>query len=370
MTSNNDIDLLNLFIRKQKDSLNTNSSVSIALGNEAADLDSMVSSIIYSYLQGTTTDDGTFVPVINIPRADFKLRTEASYLLKDTGIDETNLIFIDEIDLGALYEKGSLKLTLIDHNVLSRQQQSFSEAVTEIIDHHNDENNFDNLSKKVIEPVGSCATLVASEVFAHRPEMIGKGIAKLLLGTILLDTVNLDPEAKRVTDKDSQIAKDLLLHVTEEQDDIFNTLQFEKFNVESLSSSDLLRKDYKEWEVGEIKFGISSVLLPVEKWIQKDETIENNFNAYIKERDLDILIAMNAYTNPEFHREMVIYSNNIKLKNAAIGFLNLNKAGLEEIDGPASEMISFYSQQNDAYSRKKLQPILADLFSKYEQQKA
>lgn len=62
----------------------------------------------------------SFVPVLNIPRADFPLRTESSFLLKQHHIPESALIFRDEIDLHALHRAGRLSLTLVDHHVLPR----------------------------------------------------------------------------------------------------------------------------------------------------------------------------------------------------------------------------------------------------------
>lgn len=59
-----------------------------------------------------------FIPVLNIPRADFALRTETTFALREQGIPATSLIFRDEIDLGGLHRSGLLSLTLVDHHVL------------------------------------------------------------------------------------------------------------------------------------------------------------------------------------------------------------------------------------------------------------
>jgi len=61
-----------------------------------------------------------FIPVLNIPRTDFALRTETTFLLREHSIPDSSLIFRDEIDLAGLHRAGLLSLTLVDHHVLPR----------------------------------------------------------------------------------------------------------------------------------------------------------------------------------------------------------------------------------------------------------
>ena len=60
-----------------------------------------------------------------------------------------------------------------------------------------------------IELVGSCTTLVAERILAASPAVVTESVALVMLGTILLDTVNLDPAACRLAEKDREMA-DLL----------------------------------------------------------------------------------------------------------------------------------------------------------------
>lgn len=71
-------------------------------------------------LQTSSPPKAAFIPVLNIPRSDFALRTETTFLLREQGIAETSLIFRDEIDLARLHQAGLLSLTLVDHHVLPR----------------------------------------------------------------------------------------------------------------------------------------------------------------------------------------------------------------------------------------------------------
>jgi inorganic pyrophosphatase/exopolyphosphatase len=56
-------------------------------------------------------------------------------------------------------------------------------------------------SPRVISPVGSCTTLIA-ELYQAKDIHPEPKLAKFMCAAILLDTVNLDPVFKRVTDRD------------------------------------------------------------------------------------------------------------------------------------------------------------------------
>ena len=66
----------------------------IVIGNEAADLDSMASSIAYGYLLGMQDPRVMVLPVMPIPRADFILRTEAVYVFKEATTDLNEVVFL------------------------------------------------------------------------------------------------------------------------------------------------------------------------------------------------------------------------------------------------------------------------------------
>ena len=71
--------------------------------------------------------------MLNIPKDDFKLRTEAVYLLKRAGVDCSQLTFIDNVDLLEIQRRDKLQITLVDHNMLAQHQKQLAEAVVEII---------------------------------------------------------------------------------------------------------------------------------------------------------------------------------------------------------------------------------------------
>ncbi|PKL07661.1 MAG: hypothetical protein CVV51_12940 [Spirochaetae bacterium HGW-Spirochaetae-7] len=356
-------DSLGTFLKDSAQAARAGKPARIFMGNEASDLDSMAASILFAWSSGAASGGLPNIPVMNIPREDFNLRTEALWLFQEVGIDQKDLVFLDDIDLGKLLAGAASRLVLVDHNKLSAAQVAWEPKVEEILDHHADEGLYPS-AKKTIAPVGSASTLVA-ELMLAGSATLSPAVATLALGTILLDTVNLDPEAKRVTPRDAAAAASLLPASGSDQKVLFDRLQLEKFNVAALSSRDILRKDYKEYRMGTVMCGMSSALLPMADWFMKDAAIEAAFSQYAKSRKLDVLIVMGAYTAPEFTREMAVHSKDAGLRKRLVEFMNksgLGLAPLKAADGIPAGNTEYFSQADLSQSRKKLQPLLSSYF--------
>ncbi|HQJ23303.1 MAG TPA: DHH family phosphoesterase [Rectinema sp.] len=366
MVNNQSFPKLGLFLNEAKNRINEVEKICIVMGNEAADLDSMSSALTYAWYKSESIpiEKIAFVPLIPIPRDDFKLRTEAFYLFHEARINEDSLFFIDDIDMHALHTKGALRLIIVDHNKLGKSFSEYSEDIDEIIDHHQDEGQYLNVQHRIIEPVGSTATLVTINILRDLKTKIDQNIALLLAGTILLDTVNLDPKAGRVTEKDEEMVNALLPIARKSKDELFSKLQYEKFNVSNLSTFDILRKDYKEYVAGEIRYGISSAMLSLDAWKKKDPNLSAEFAKYAYDKKLKLLIVMNAYTEPRFMRELILYTPDSELLLKLTTKLTSIDLGLRPLDPPVgsdSSHYAYYAQTNESYSRKKLQPVIQDL---------
>jgi exopolyphosphatase len=339
----------------------------LVMGNEAADLDSMASSIAYAYILNAMESDGIVVPIMPIVRADFKLRSEAVYVFNRAGIDLNNLIFMDDINFETVVKRAA-GLVLVDHNKLPDRLLHLQKKVAIILDHHRNKGLYHNAVKRVIEPVGSTATLVGEELIAHCPNIIDEHLALLLWGTILLDTVNLDPAAGRVTPRDEQTASFLMRSCpVVEQAEYFNKIQTAKFNTANLKTFDLLRKDYKESKSNKISWGIASVTLPLTQWSKRDTELCLEFESHAQRRNLDLLISMNAYKAPGFSRDLVVFCTDKDLHDWLIDFLQKKELELTPLiirgQRPCRRgKISFYRQGNLGISRKKLTPMLDDYF--------
>jgi len=343
-----------------------NDAKRVILGNEAADLDSMASSLTYGYLLNLKDADTVTLPVMPIPRADFKLRTEAVYVFNEAGIALEDVVFFDEVDFDALMQGADL--ILVDHNKLGPALEKYNDNVAGVLDHHNDEGMYKEAIPRIVELVGSTTTLVAN-AFDKAGITVEEEVATLLGGTILLDTVNLDPAAGRVTDSDDRAAAKILPLCSLSRQEYFDNIQREKFSVAGLSTSDLLRKDYKGFQLETVRCGIGSALLPISQWQEMDNDLLAGFADYAKKCKLDVLLSMNAYTNPEFNRDLVIYCRTRESHDALFDFLQDNGLDLAPIDSPGCReqggaFISFHRQGNLGISRKKIQPLLADFYKK------
>ncbi|KAJ2847858.1 hypothetical protein IWW36_003632, partial [Coemansia brasiliensis] len=121
-------------------------NLTLVLGNESADLDSVVSSISLAYLLGSSLPKTQPpIPVINTNRADISLRPDCQALLQSVlppAASLGDLTFIDDIDFTQLLKiYGSrLHIWLVDHNAPASRQQELEPFVEGIVDHHVDEN--------------------------------------------------------------------------------------------------------------------------------------------------------------------------------------------------------------------------------------
>jgi len=323
--------------------------------------------------------------VINIPREDFSLRTETTYLFHQLDIEPKHLLFITEIEskLRELSSKNRIRWILVDHNILAQHQSHFLKDVEEIVDHHKDEKLFDHVthSKYLIETVGSCTTLVAQKYLQQDKflktlsEVEREKICRILVATILLDTINLDPKHKKVTPKDEDIVKQLSAiakYSKDFLDKLFNKLQDERYDQSSLGTNDLLRCDYKQFTMGKVEVGISSVKVSTKEWLAKDPSLLQEFEKYLVSRKLNLLCVMTAFYDKsnKFFREVMIFTKKKDLFQPVVEYL-LKKTDLElsPIEEATSKSltndtvtIAFYNQGNTGASRKQLQPFLADFY--------
>jgi hypothetical protein len=86
--------------------------LTLVLGNEAADMDSIACACAYAALLRAEGDAGA-VALVSVPRADLRLRTDAAWLLERQGVDTAALVFSDELDVRALRASGRLQRAVL-----------------------------------------------------------------------------------------------------------------------------------------------------------------------------------------------------------------------------------------------------------------
>ena len=213
----------------------TYSSAIVSIGNDAGDLDSLVSSIAIADWQplGSCQGRPIWLPVAPFARGDFRLRQDACLLFKHVGFQfdgagaPQDLLHLDECDAKAASEwivAGGLGLALVDHNSCVPGVSSiFGDRVVAIVDHHNDEQKhmqaaapvaadalsamllLDRPAVRIIEPaVGSTCSLLAEliddDVPAGSPLSAVGSLASrssqllvLMLSVIAVDTRGFTP---------------------------------------------------------------------------------------------------------------------------------------------------------------------------------
>lgn len=316
----------------------TNRKLTLVVGNESADLDSITSAIIYAYFQscapipkalGVDSHAGPriYIPVLNIPERDIRIRPELLKLLPHAGLDPSCLITLDEVFPDSSSSNDAIAkdnpptdlydLVLVDHNNPTGSFTKFKENVVGCVDHHQDEEVVPQPQKGSTDPriisleAGSCTSLVTEYVQpswsalstsasasgaanAQDDSMAGvedeamrRGwdaqIAKLALASILIDTNNLK-SANKTRDVDRRMVSYLEARIYPappgsvggifDRQAFFQEIRNAKRDLDGLSTDEVLRKDYKQWSVGSVgnvgkgerTLGISSVVKPLE-WL-------------------------------------------------------------------------------------------------------
>ncbi|XP_030043374.1 exopolyphosphatase PRUNE1 [Microcaecilia unicolor] len=349
-----------------------NREVHIVLGNESCDLDSMVSAIVLAYYLAQTSDARlAFVPVLNTPRSEFPLRTECAFFLKELGIPEEYLVFRDEIDLHALHRAGLLSLSLVDHNVLPSGDVVLEEVVTEVIDHRPLERRCNPACSVTAELVGSCATLVTEKILKGAPQILDTQVASLLHGAIVLDCVNMAPEAGKVTPKDSEYVALLESRFLDlpERSATFESLQKAKFDVSGLTTEQMLRKDLKVLSGEDINLAISAVYINLEAFLPRKD-LHQDLRTFCQRHGYDILVTMMIAFNEsqEPFRQLAVYSRDERIRESVCRSLECSgspELQLSPFPSPYSDLQA-YNQGNTFASRKKVLPILKQLLSSGE----
>ncbi|NWR81775.1 PRUN1 Exopolyphosphatase, partial [Centropus unirufus] len=338
--------------------------VHVVMGNEACDLDSAVSALAMAYFlaKSSPAPKAAFVPVLNIPRADFALRTETTFLLREQGLPASCLIFRDEIDLGGLHGAGLLSLTLVDHHVLPGADAALDEAVVEILDHRPLERDRPGC-RLTVEPVGSCATLVTERMAQGPPGVLDRLTATLLHGTILLDCVNLSPAAGKATARDVACVSLLEARFPElpARDAIFKALQTAKFDVSGLTTEQMLRKDLKVLAAAELLLAVSGIYVDLEVFLRRPGLLQD-LDAFCQAHGYGALVAMTIAYNErnEPSRQLAVYSQSESVRSAVCRVLEEATTPpllLQALPSPLA-CVGAYTQGNTLASRKKVLPIL------------
>jgi exopolyphosphatase len=359
------IEALQRFLTTARQSTSRGSPLHLVLGNESADPDSIVSALMYAFLRWTTAtpQDPLPVPVINCPPGAIRQRPEASYLLAEAGISPACLVYYPELELGGALPLQRIQLTLVDHNELAPDQRHLKSRVRGIIDHHLDSGDFQDCVPRIIAPVACSATLVAELILNERPGLLDPLLARLLLGPILLDSVNLDPQADRCGTKDRRMAARLTELAGIDPARFYLALAATRLDISGLEPPALLNRDLKTGNSRGLRFAVSAVPIQLDQWLADTPDLPAEIRSFAQGRDLDFFLVLTYFPNPRFERRAMAWALNPSHLKALFAYFNAHGAGLTAVGTPPSSSeknpgIVIWHQHNVQMSRKHLMPLI------------
>ncbi|KAL3465456.1 hypothetical protein BJX64DRAFT_54634 [Aspergillus heterothallicus] len=332
------------------------------IGNPSADLDSIISALVYSYFANDRVPRDVprpHVPVINLDNVPsgpelWRLRPEFVKALQLSGVnagerrDEGSLLkdhFLTVADFSAQLKQVAVKSqiqaesVLVDWNALPIRSsetrsgkgslpglQGVHFTVLGCIDHHADEAFLSLIPDKhphIVESAGSCTSLVIKALermglWQTETESVSSSeeqISKLAMAPILIDTTNLTNKDK-VTNFDCS-AHDFLQPKATSTNSSWDSSRFyaeiqetKQNSLDLLTVDEILDRDYKEWaekpsrrtDQPPVQIGICSMVKSI-PWVVRKAGNPSDFLDALKkfatQRNLDIVMVMTAFTSEE-----------------------------------------------------------------------
>jgi manganese-dependent inorganic pyrophosphatase len=150
------------------------------------------------------------------------------------------------------------KIILVDHNEASQAVEGIHEAdIIEVVDHHR-LGGLETTSAIAIhfEPVGCTATIVAN-LYWQNNIAVPKDIAGLLLSAIISDTVLF--KSPTGTEKDRITAEKLAKIAQLDIQSHGLALLKAGSDIDNMSAADMLRNDFKEFQIGDYRLAIGQM---------------------------------------------------------------------------------------------------------------
>jgi exopolyphosphatase len=332
------------------------------IGNPSADLDSIISALVYSYFANNRVPRDyprPHVPVINLDnvptgselrrlRPEFVKALQLSRENAGETLDETLLLkehFLTVADFSVQLqqaEKSQIQAesVLVDWNALPIRSsetrsgkgslpglQGVEFTVVGCIDHHADEAflpSIPDTQSHIVEPAGSCTSLVVAMLEKmdlwqkSDTESVSRSeqeMAKLALAPILIDTTNLTNKDK-VTKFDTS-AYDFLQPKATTSDSTWDSSRFyskiqemKENSLDLLTVDEILDRDYKEWaekpsrhtDQPPVQIGICSMVKSI-PWVVRKAGSSSAFldalKQFASQRNLDVVIVMTAFSSAE-----------------------------------------------------------------------
>ena len=212
------------------------------IGHKNPDSDTVLTAMAYARLLSKLGYDAE-------ARIAGHINRETGYILQQAGVDIPP----------ELEDASGCNIFLVDHSEYAQSAPGMKDAhIVGILDHHG-VGTVVTGHQIVYEarPIGATATITWLDYLNYGVE-IDQETAFLLLGAILSDTYNLS--SSTVTDADRE-AVPALAGIAEvaDIDTYYNELHAAGLSYEGMSEEEILFSDYKEYEAGNVKFGIGLI---------------------------------------------------------------------------------------------------------------
>ncbi|KAI0537638.1 exopolyphosphatase-like protein [Xylaria digitata] len=394
--------------------------LTFVVGNESADLDSLCSALLLAYfhtyappknrasVDGSSAASSLHIPICHLQRADLALRPEFAAVLRDADIAGEDMFTLEDVlphrdGDGEGIRPEDTRWLLVDHNAMTGTLASrFATRVFGCVDHHADEHVIPrDADPRVIERSGSCMSLVLERCAdswrastGESVEEVDAQLARLALAPILIDTANLGDKNKTTEHDERAVAlaeSKIGLGAKAEggeaydRDAFFKRLSALKEDIADMSFRDVFRKDYKEWGVGDLHLGTSSVpqgfaYLLAEKARGDPAALVSALREWGVEKDgglvdgggkMDLVVLLTTFQDQgeKFCRELLVWARSEAGIRAAELFeqtcadkLRLQTWGEGVLDctGGGGEWWRCWAQGAVEHSRKQIAPMLRD----------
>lgn len=252
----------------------------LIIGHKNPDTDSVVAALAYAELKNQLDRENSYKAA-----ACGALNNETKFILDYFKI--TPPLIIEDLS------NWTGKIILLDHTEISQSPKGLNtDEIIEILDHHRLGGlQTTNQVFARIEPLGATSTIVA-KIFKEKEILPDQKIAQLLIAGIISDTLFLQGPTTTKEDKDTLEKLNQIAQI-DNLEDLANKMFEAKSDLSNMPISEVLTKDYKEFDFGTKKVGIGvcETVKPESVLKFKKELIEELKK--LKEKDsLDLIYFM------------------------------------------------------------------------------
>jgi len=330
----------------------------IVAGNESADVDSAVCSIVLALL--TSID----VPLVQCSREALERKLDVKWALEQSEVNIRYILFIDEFTHWAQKSDAQVGLSLVDHHQVPtslKQHMSQGRMVIKCVDHHEPALSWNKQGDMVHikTQVGSCASVLAILTECQYRESVKEWCPVLLMYAVLLDTQNGVATYGKTTPFDVQ----LLSHRGDprKRARTFQHLQTLRDDQSAFTVIECLENDYKQ----HVHVGIAMLREPIFRFVKRPH-FEQEVTSFVKRHHLEHLLFMTLFMDAdgEKHRELALVSlprmdddakrslMQVLQQCKTLQWYGVGSFVTGDVVGPV------YKQGNLAASRKKVMPLV------------